>query len=273
MIDINLNVQTNSACNACSDTLPVNGIFISKAYAHNSLNYDYVKFTDTEIYNSVTNDAYVIIQIDESTTDYCKIERKKLKSCEQNLLTNTDKLPVVIRIATQQDIEKINEIESKYAHYESIFRTKVKAHNLEMKFIATHMQFDKHRLFFYYTAETRVDFRALAKDLASEFKTRIELRQISYREETRIKGGIGTCGRELCCSTFLDTLKRIPTQIAFDQNITFNISKISGVCGKLKCCLLYEFDEEKYQEILKSNNFHQALQESGLNLIDTNNDT
>lgn len=271
MLDINLKVeQKTTVCNNCGDTLPLNGVFVSKSYAHNGLNYEYIKFEDTNIFNEITDNDYVIIKIDENTLDYCKIERKKLKSCKRNLLNNIDKLPIVLRKATEEDLKTIEALEKNYNNYETIFRTKVKFHNLEMKFIATHMQFDKHRLFFYYTAETRVDFRALAKDLAAEFKTRIELRQISYREETRIKGGIGTCGRELCCSTFLDTLKRIPTQIAFDQNITFNISKISGVCGKLKCCLLYEFDEEKYQEILKSNNFHQALQESGVNLTDTN---
>jgi cell fate regulator YaaT (PSP1 superfamily) len=268
MYNINLDTKNNSCC--CSDTVPNNNLLISKVNTHNGLNFHYVLFDNLELYKTAEIGSYILVQIDENSVDYCLIERKKIKSCELNLLQDTNKLPKVIKIADDNEKQKILTLENEYKKYEQIFKTKVKNHNLDMKFIATHMQYDKHRLFFYYTAEGRVDFRSLAKDLASEFKTRIELRQISYREETRIKGGIGTCGRELCCSTFLDTLKRIPTQIAFDQNITFNVSKISGVCGKLKCCLLYEFDEEKYQEILKSNNFQQALQENGLKLNDDN---
>ena len=106
-----------------------------------------------------------------------------------------------------------------------------------------HYQFDRKRLFFFYTSDGRVDFRELAKELASIFKTRIELRQMGVRDEAKQMGGVGSCGREYCCSSFLSNFKRITTQIAADQNNSSNLSKMSGPCGKLKCCLSYELAE------------------------------
>jgi cell fate regulator YaaT (PSP1 superfamily) len=112
-----------------------------------------------------------------------------------------------------------------------------------MKLVHIHYQFDRKRLFFFYTSDGRVDFRELAKDLASEFKTRIELRQMGVRDEAKNIGGLGTCGREFCCSSFLNNFKRISTQLANDQNLNTNLSKLSGPCGKLKCCISFEIDE------------------------------
>jgi len=123
-----------------------------------------------------------------------------------------------------------------------IFFELVKKYELNMKLVDIHYQFDKKKLFFFYTSDGRVDFRELAKSLAGKFKTRIELRQIGVRDEAKILGGLGTCGREFCCSTFLSNFKRITTQIANEQNLSSNMSKLSGPCGKLKCCLSYEVD-------------------------------
>ena len=123
-----------------------------------------------------------------------------------------------------------------------IFLELVKKYQLNMKLIDIHYQFDRRKLFFFYTSDGRVDFRELAKSLASKFKTRIELRQIGVRDEAKILGGLGTCGREFCCSTFLNGFQRITTQIANEQNLSSNMSKLSGPCGKLKCCLSYEVD-------------------------------
>lgn len=133
-----------------------------------------------------------------------------------------------------------------------IFFELVKKYELNMKLVDIHYQFDKRKLFFFYTSDGRVDFRELAKSLASKFKTRIELRQIGVRDEAKILGGLGTCGREFCCSTFLGNFKRITTQIANEQNLSSNMSKLSGPCGKLKCCLSYEVeivDLEKLAEV------------------------
>ncbi|MBL1211950.1 MAG: hypothetical protein HND52_01220 [Ignavibacteriae bacterium] len=121
-----------------------------------------------------------------------------------------------------------------------IFRKAVEKYKLSMKLVDIHFQFDRKKLFFYYTSDGRVDFRELAKELASHFKTRIELRQIGVRDEAKRIGGLGTCGREFCCASFLSNFKRITTQIANDQNLSSNMSKLSGPCGKLKCCLSYE---------------------------------
>jgi cell fate regulator YaaT (PSP1 superfamily) len=112
-----------------------------------------------------------------------------------------------------------------------------------MKLVDVHYQFDKKKLYFFYTTDGRVDFRELAKSLASEFRTRIELRQMGVRDEAKRIGGLGSCGREYCCSSFLNNFKKITTQVANQQNTSSNISKLSGPCGKLKCCLCFELEE------------------------------
>jgi hypothetical protein len=123
-----------------------------------------------------------------------------------------------------------------------IFCEKAAKFNLEMKLVDVHFQFDRKKLYFFYTANGRVDFRELAKELAGEFKTRIELRQIGVRNEAKKVGGVGTCGREYCCVSFLNSFKRITTEIANEQNPSSNMSKLSGPCGKLKCCLSFEHE-------------------------------
>lgn len=152
-------------------------------------------------------------------------------------------LPNVLRKVNEEDeniLLKNLEDENKAT---PIFRELSIKYNLEMKLIDVHFQFDRKKLFFFYTSDGRVDFRELAKELAGEFRTRIELRQIGVRDEAKKIGGIATCGREFCCSSYLTSFKRITTQLANDQNLSTNMSKLSGPCGKLKCCLSYETQE------------------------------
>ena len=124
---------------------------------------------------------------------------------------------------------------------------KIKKHGLEMKLIDAEYTFDNNKVLFYFTADGRIDFRELVKDLASVFKTRIELRQIGVRDETKIRGGIGVCGRPLCCHTHLPEFIPVSIKMAKEQNLSLNPTKISGVCGRLMCCLKHE--EETYEEL------------------------
>jgi len=151
-------------------------------------------------------------------------------------------LPKVVRKVRDEDIERINKNRSDEKRAVQIFKDSVSKFNLDMKLVSIHFQFDRKRLFFFYTADGRVDFRELAKDLAAIFKTRIELRQIGVRDEAKRIGGIGTCGREYCCTAFLGNFKKITTQLANEQNLLSSMGKLSGPCGKLKCCLSFEVE-------------------------------
>ena len=154
-------------------------------------------------------------------------------------------LKPVIRMATAADeeIERRNKEKEKEAF--KICLEKIKKHELDMKLIDTEYTFDNNKVLFYFTADGRIDFRDLVKDLASVFKTRIELRQIGVRDETKILGGIGICGRPLCCHTFLTEFAPVSIKMAKEQNLSLNPTKISGVCGRLMCCLKNE--EETYE--------------------------
>lgn len=156
-------------------------------------------------------------------------------------------LKQVIRLATEEDdaTEKRNKEKEKEAF--QICIEKIKKHSLEMKLIDSEYTFDNNKVLFYFTADGRIDFRELVKDLASVFKTRIELRQIGVRDETKIVGGIGICGRSLCCNTFLSEFAPVSIKMAKEQNLSLNPTKISGVCGRLMCCLKNE--EEAYEEL------------------------
>ncbi|MDO5519950.1 MAG: stage 0 sporulation family protein [bacterium] len=156
-------------------------------------------------------------------------------------------LKQVIRVATPEDdeIEKRNKAKEKDAF--AICLEKIKKHGLEMKLIDAEYTFDNNKVLFYFTADGRIDFRELVKDLAAVFKTRIELRQIGVRDETKIVGGIGICGRPLCCHTFLSEFVPVSIKMAKEQNLSLNPTKISGVCGRLMCCLKNE--EEAYEEL------------------------
>ncbi|EOS42421.1 hypothetical protein C810_04721 [Lachnospiraceae bacterium A2] len=154
-------------------------------------------------------------------------------------------LKPVLRVATPEDekIEERNHQKEKEAF--KICIEKIQKHKMEMKLVDAEYTFDNNKLLFYFTADGRIDFRELVKDLASVFRTRIELRQIGVRDETKILGGIGICGRPLCCNTFLSEFAPVSIKMAKEQNLSLNPSKISGVCGRLMCCLKNE--EETYE--------------------------
>lgn len=155
----------------------------------------------------------------------------------------------VIRIATEEDIKQHAENKEKERKAFDICLEKIKAHNLDMKLIDVEYTFDNSKILFYFTADGRVDFRELVKDLAAVFRTRIELRQIGVRDETKMVGGIGVCGREFCCSSYLGEFIPISIKMAKEQGLSLNPAKISGGCGRLMCCLRYE--QEVYEDKLK----------------------
>ena len=156
-------------------------------------------------------------------------------------------LKPVLRIANERDDEQeaANKVKEKIAF--AICQEKIKKHKLEMKLIDAEYTFDNNKVLFYFTADGRIDFRELVKDLAGVFKTRIELRQIGVRDETKILGGIGICGRQLCCHTHLSEFVPVSIKMAKEQNLSLNPTKISGVCGRLMCCLKHE--EETYEDL------------------------
>ena len=153
----------------------------------------------------------------------------------------------IIRIATKEDIIKQQENEKKEEKAFEICMKKIEEHGLDMKLIDAQYTFDNSKLLFYFTSAGRVDFRELVKDLASVFRTRIELRQIGIRDEAKMVGGLGLCGRPLCCSLFLTDFGQVSIKMAKEQNFSLNSAKISGACGRLMCCLRYEHDTYEYE--------------------------
>lgn len=156
-------------------------------------------------------------------------------------------LKPVIRVATQEDDKKAAENEEKEKKAFKICKEKILKHGLEMKLIDTEYTFDNNKILFYFTADGRIDFRELVKDLASVFKTRIELRQVGVRDETKMLGGIGICGRPLCCNSYLSEFVPVSIKMAKEQNLSLNPTKISGICGRLMCCLKNE--QEAYEHL------------------------
>lgn len=161
----------------------------------------------------------------------------------------TTELKRVIRLANNRDIKKLEENKQKEKKAFAICLEKIKKHKLDMNLVDVEYKFDNSKIIFYFTADGRVDFRELVKDLAAIYKTRIELRQIGVRDEVRKIGGNGVCGRELCCCTFLNNFDIVSIKMAKEQSASLNPSKISGNCGRLMCCLKYE--QEAYEEKLK----------------------
>ena len=151
-------------------------------------------------------------------------------------------LKPIIRIATEEDTKIYNENKEKAKETFQVCLEKIKEHNLTMYLIDCEYTFDRNKLIFYFTAEGRIDFRELVKDLAAIFKTRIELRQIGVRDEAKSIGGLGPCGRSLCCSSWLGDFQPVSIKMAKDQSLSLNPTKISGICGRLFCCLKYEHD-------------------------------
>ena len=158
-------------------------------------------------------------------------------------------LKSVIRPANDQDRKTVEKNKQKEKEAFKICLEKIRKHKLEMKLIDVEYTFDGKKIPFYFTADGRIDFRELVKDLAAVFRTRIELRQIGVRDETKIRGGIGICGRPLCCSTYLTEFSAVSIKMAKEQNLSLNPTKISGVCGRLMCCLT---NEEETYEVLNS---------------------
>lgn len=155
-------------------------------------------------------------------------------------------LKKVIRIATDKDREQVEENRKKEKEAFDLGLKKIEAHGLEMRLVDVEFTFDGSKIIFYFTADGRIDFRELVKDLASVFRTRIEMRQIGVRDEAKMLGGIGPCGKALCCATFLGDFAPVSIRMAKDQNLSLNPAKISGICGRLMCCLRYE--SEVYEE-------------------------
>ena len=159
----------------------------------------------------------------------------------------TASLKPIIRIATEDDTRRYEDNKKKSKRAFGICLEKIAKHKLDMKLIEAEYTFDNNKVLFYFTADRRIDFRELVKDLASVFKTRIELRQIGVRDETKMVGGIGICGRELCCNKHLSEFVPVSIKMAKEQNLSLNPSKISGVCGRLMCCLKNE--QDTYEEL------------------------
>ncbi len=155
-------------------------------------------------------------------------------------------LKPIIRIATEEDEKQQRKNKEKQENAYKICLEKIEKHGLEMKLVQAEYTFDNNKLLFYFTADGRIDFRELVKDLASVFRTRIELRQIGVRDETKILGGMGICGRELCCSSYLSEFIPVSIKMAKEQNLSLNPTKISGACGRLMCCLKYEQNTYEY---------------------------
>ena len=183
-------------------------------------------------------------------TDYAVVETSRgmefgKVACTNKMVDSSEVVPPlrpVIRIATENDIKQNNENKKKEADALKICQEKVTSHGLEMKLIEAEYTFDTSKLTFYFTADGRIDFRDLVKDLASTFRTRIELRQIGIRDEAKLMGGLGVCGRAFCCNTFLPDFCQVSIKMAKEQNLSLNSSKISGACGRLMCCLRFEHD-------------------------------
>ena len=159
-----------------------------------------------------------------------------------------DEIKPVLRLLNDSDKKKLNDIKTKEKVAFDFCKERIIARKLAMKLILVEQSFDGSRITFFFVSESRVDFRELLKDLVEKYRTRIDLRQIGSRQETCILGGIGSCGRELCCASFLTNFQRISVKMAKNQNMTLNPTKISGICGKLKCCLAYE--KESYANLI-----------------------
>ena len=186
----------------------------------------------------VTKDSHVIVETARGI-EYGKIviNRKTVRDIDVVL-----PLKRVIRIADKNDAQIVEENKTAAKNAFDTCQSKIKEHLIKMKLVDVEYTFDRNKIIFYFTAEGRVDFRELVKDLASIFRTRIELRQIGVRDEAKILGGIGPCGRLLCCSTWLGDFEPVSIKMAKDQKLSLNPSKISGLCGRLMCCLKYEHD-------------------------------
>lgn len=187
---------------------------------------------------NVERENHVIVETSRGI-EYGKVVIGKKEVDESDVVLPLKK---VIRVADQQDAKVVEENKNAAKEAFQIGLEKIRQHQLQMKLVDVEYTFDRNKVIFYFTAEGRVDFRELVKDLAGIFRTRIELRQIGVRDEAKMLGGIGPCGRTLCCSTWLGDFEPVSIKMAKDQNLSLNPTKISGLCGRLMCCLKYEHD-------------------------------
>ena len=194
---------------------------------------------------NIQKDTYVVVETARGIEfGECVIGIKEIS--EDDIVAP---LKSVLRIATEEDINKHFKNKDKEKDAFEICLKKIQEHGLTMKLIDVEYTFDNNKVIFYFTADGRVDFRELVKDLATIFKTRIELRQIGVRDEAKMLGGLGPCGRPMCCSTFLGDFASVSIKMAKEQNLSLNPTKISGICGRLMCCLNYE--QSTYEDIRK----------------------
>ena len=184
---------------------------------------------------------YVIVEADRGL-DYGEV-------LEINEAANNHSMRKIMRKVTPEDRKAIDENRQKAKESIKVCSGKIKEYKLSMKLVEAEYSFDRKKIIFYFTSDDRVDFRELVKDLAKVFKIRIEMRQIGVRDETRLFGGIGPCGRALCCATFLKNFEPVSIKMAKQQKLPLNPSKISGICGRLMCCLFYEY--KHYKELAK----------------------
>jgi len=193
----------------------------------------------------ISKDTYVVVE----TARGIELGEVVIEPCEINEENIVKPLKSVLRLATDDDLKVRRANKEKEKQAFSICNEQIKKHNLEMKLVEVEYTFDGSKVLFYFTADGRVDFRDLVKDLAAIFKVRIELRQIGVRDETKTIGSIGVCGRALCCTQFLGEFEPVSIKMAKEQGLSLNPTKISGACGRLMCCLKYE--QDCYEELLK----------------------
>lgn len=191
----------------------------------------------------ICKDTFVIVETARGI-EYGKVVIDKKQVGENDVVLPLKK---VVRNANEKDTLAVEENKNAAQNAFDLCTEKIMEHQLDMKLVDVEYTFDRNKVIFYFTADGRIDFRELVKDLASIFRTRIELRQIGVRDEAKMLGGIGPCGRMLCCSTFLGDFEPVSIKMAKDQNLSLNPAKISGLCGRLMCCLKYENDY--YEEV------------------------
>jgi cell fate regulator YaaT (PSP1 superfamily) len=197
-------------------------------------------------HGDVSLNEYVIVEADRGedlgrVTASGAVAERKCSGCSTGCAAPVPELRV-LRSARQDEVDRAINLRADEPRVRRVTRDKVQHYNLKMKVSEAEWQFDRNKLTIYFTAERRVDFRELVRDLAKTFRTRIELKQIGVRDEAALLGGVGRCGRELCCSTWLRELKPVSLQLAKDQRLSLNPAQISGCCGRLMCCLTYEHE-------------------------------
>lgn len=237
-------ICNKSGCFYCyteiEHTYPIDPREIAEVDCNGLLNCNFC-LVDNSLSKNIFPQDFVIVNNDDSLEiAQVKLVGEIVRLKRHSLGLYGENLPVIIRKASSEDLERIRKNIQDEEKAVPFFKDKIAKLNLNMKLVKVHFQFDRKKLFFFYTADGRVDFRELAKELAAEFKTRIELRQIGVRDEAKQIGGLGTCGREYCCNSFLSNFKKITTHLATEQNLLSSMGKLSGPCNKLKCCLSFE---------------------------------